>query len=110
MIQRCGRAQGTVEFLILMIILIGALIAMQSYIKRGLQGRWKASLDDVGDQYDPAAVNSFMNYSLIVQSNSVVRATPAIDPVTSLQGFITNRVDLTNSVETKQGYMTVAPP
>ncbi len=108
MIRKC-RAQGTFEFAILAIIIIGALVASQQYIKRAFQGRWKATMDDFGDQYDPAAVNSFINYSLTAQSNTSVTAYPTTD-AGGQQGFTTNRQDITSSTETKQGYTTVAPP
>lgn len=109
MIRRM-RAQSTVEYAFLFIIMAGALIAMQIYIKRGFQGRWKSSVDDIGEQYDPGAVNSWVNYSMISQSNSAVTAVPAMDPVTGQLGYFTNRVDTTISNETKQGYTTIAPP
>jgi hypothetical protein len=106
--MRKYKAQSTAEYAILIIIMIGALVAVQIYVKRGFQGRWKASVDDFGDQYDPAGVNSFINYSTLAQSNSVVIASPALDE-SGVSGFTTNRIDTTNSVETKQGYTTVGP-
>ena len=43
------QAQSTLEYIVLIVILIGVLITMQNYIKRGFQGRWKASVDEIGD-------------------------------------------------------------
>lgn len=45
------KAQSTLEYAILVVIIIGVLLAMQVYIKRGLQGRLKSSTDDIGEQY-----------------------------------------------------------
>jgi len=99
-IRRMG--QSTLETAILVTIIIGAFLAMQQYLKRGFQGRWKSTMDDFGDQYDPRLINSQVNYTLVSNSDTVVQAVPAIDPVTGASGFTTNRTDVTNSVENKQ--------
>lgn len=45
------------EYAILIAVVIGALIGMQTYVKRGLQGRLKAASDDVGTQFEPGTTN-----------------------------------------------------
>jgi len=45
------KGQSTLEYVILIIIIMGALMSIQVYIKRGLQGRMKQATDDIGDQY-----------------------------------------------------------
>ena len=47
------QAQITMESAAILIIAMAALLVMGVYVKRGIQGRWKASIDEVGDQYDP---------------------------------------------------------
>ena len=47
------KGQSTLEYAILIIIIIGALLSIQFYIKRGLQGRLRSASDDIGDQYSP---------------------------------------------------------
>lgn len=47
------KGQSTLEYAILVIIIIGALLAIQVYIKRGVQGRLKSATDDIGDQFSP---------------------------------------------------------
>jgi Flp pilus assembly pilin Flp len=50
------RAQTAVEYAILACIIIGALIGMQMYIKRGIQGKIKAGAEQVGSvSYSPGA-------------------------------------------------------
>jgi hypothetical protein len=51
------KGQSTLEYAILIIIVIGALLSIQVYIKRGVQGRLKSSTDDIGDQYSPGNTN-----------------------------------------------------
>jgi hypothetical protein len=45
------------EYAILIIIIIGALLSIQIYIKRGVQGRLKSATDDIGDQFSPGNTN-----------------------------------------------------
>jgi hypothetical protein len=47
------KGQSTLEYAILVIIIIGALLTIQVYIKRGIQGRLKGAADDIGDQFSP---------------------------------------------------------
>ena len=51
------RGQSTLEYAILIIIIIGALLSVQVYIKRSVQGRLKSAADDIGDQYSDGNVN-----------------------------------------------------
>lgn len=43
------KGQNTAEYAILIAVVIGAIIAMQLYVKRGLQGKVRAVTDHVGD-------------------------------------------------------------
>ncbi len=65
MLRKMKKGQSTMEYAIILIIVIGALLASQQYFKRGIQGRWKASIDDLADQYDPQATNSTLHHTLL---------------------------------------------
>ena len=52
------KGQSTMEYAILIIIIIGALLSIQVYIKRGVQGRLKSAADDIGEQFSPGNTNS----------------------------------------------------
>lgn len=54
------KGQSTLEYAILIIIIIGALLSIQVYIKRGVQGRLKSATDDIGDQFSPGNTNVVM--------------------------------------------------
>ena len=45
------RGQSTLEYAILFSAMIVTAVVMQPYLKRAIQGRWKASADQVGDQF-----------------------------------------------------------
>ena len=89
----------------ILIIILGGLVAMKDYIKRGIQGRWKSATDQMGDQYDPQSVNSDILYSTQVNGQSQVIVNPGS---TTVDGYVmpgqwTGRTDWTNTVETKTG-------
>jgi len=54
---RKKKAQSTLEYAVLIIIVIGALLSIQTYIKRGVQGRLKSATDDIGDQFSVGNTN-----------------------------------------------------
>jgi hypothetical protein len=62
------RGQSTLEYAILIVIIIGALLSIQVYIKRGLQGRLKSATDDIGDQFSPGNTNVLMTVNTFSQS------------------------------------------
>ena len=51
------RGQSTLEYAVLIVVIIGALLTIQTYIKRGVQGRLKSASDDIGDQYSDGNQN-----------------------------------------------------
>ena len=55
--KRKARGQSTLEYAVLIVIVIGALLSIQVYIKRGIQGRLKSAADDIGDQYSVGNTN-----------------------------------------------------
>src|SRR3989338_7669597 len=61
------RAQSTLEYAILIGVIVAGLIAMQVYLKRGFQGKLRESADSMGEQFSPGqttynyTTNSFTN-------------------------------------------------
>ena len=60
------RGQSTLEYAVLVIVIIGALLSIQVYIKRGVQGRFKQAADDIGEQFSPG--NTRVNKTHTVNS------------------------------------------
>ena len=52
------RGQSTLEYAVLIVVIIGALLTLQVYIKRGVQGRFRSAADDIGDQYSDGNTNA----------------------------------------------------
>ena len=93
------RGQSTLEYAMLIIIIIAALITIQVYIKRGVQGGIKKSADDIGDQFSPGNTNVIVAEK--VSSKQKQTFGLADDGVTAAQGVSrTELVDpeVTNSI------------
>ena len=71
------RAQSTLEYAIVVVVIVAALLSINAYIKRGVQGKLRASTDEIGDQFSPGM--SVANYKVISHSKSTdkVEATGA---------------------------------
>ncbi len=100
------RGQSTLEYAVLTVIIIGALLSIQFYIKRGVQGRLKSSADDIGDQYSVGNTNVYKS----TNTSSTTHDTFGVDG----QGVskteltvpeITNTLEKSVIVNTAQEYM-----
>ncbi len=79
--------QSSMEWVALLTIVIAALLAMQAYFKRGIQGRIRSSVDSVGEQYDPVTtetditqrVQGVTNTTVFIQNIGGNRETVRVD-------------------------------
>jgi hypothetical protein len=102
------KAQSLLEYSVLMIIIVAAFLTMQVYIKRGVQGRWKQAVDDMGEQYDARGYNGLVRYTLNTTAESRLYLVPVIN-MTGTNGFVTYRNDTSLSIETKTGNSHLDP-
>ena len=72
--KRRQKGQSTLEYAILIIIIIGALLSIQVYIKRGIQGRLKSATDDIGDQFKVGGTNVVTTMSTRTKSDDTFKA------------------------------------
>lgn len=98
------KGQLAVEYVVILIIVMGALLAMQMYFKRGIQGRVKSSVDSVGEQYDPLTTEADVTQR--VSGETVTTITVQDTGV----GRQTMRSDTSVLTETKQGFTRVDAP
>lgn len=56
------RGQSTLEYALIIAVVIAGLLMMQYYVKRGYSGKLRSSADDMGEQFDPATYRA--NYSI----------------------------------------------
>ena len=69
-------AQLAVEYAMVIAILVGALLAMQIYLKRSIQGNLRGSADEIGGQFSPHTMQSDIIQRF--ESNSIVTADPVL--------------------------------
>jgi len=74
------RGQSTLEYAVLIAVVVGALLAIQVYVKRGVQGRFKQAADDIGEQFSPGY--SGYNYTTTSLSSSHEESTSALQNAT----------------------------
>lgn len=53
-INKHKKAQSTAEYVIVLALVVGAVVAMQTFVKRGLQGRLKDATNYTGDAQSSA--------------------------------------------------------
>lgn len=70
-VKNSKKGQSILEYAILIVVVVGALIAMQWYMKGGYQGRIRSASDDLGEQYSPTRVIS----NITTNSTSVTNET-----------------------------------
>jgi Flp pilus assembly pilin Flp len=95
------KAQSAVEYAVLITILLGAFLAIGTYFKRGVQGRWKMSVDELGDQYDPRYAITNIQHTLVSEAVTSVMA------MNQPTGWWTKRIDMSNAIDTKTGSTTI---
>jgi len=66
------KAQQTFEYALLVAIVAGAVLGMQAYMKRGLQGRLKEIIDPLGEDYDPENTTTWTtrHYDVTVEAKN----------------------------------------
>ena len=101
------KGQSVFEMSLLLVLIAVALIAMQAYLKRGIQGRLRGNADNIGEQYDPARTTS--DFLINHVSNTTTTTMSADEQDT--QRLLTNVVSQTHyDNTTRNGYEYVGAP
>ena len=87
--QRKG--QSTLEFAVLIAVVVSAVIAMQIYMKRGVSGKLKSGVDEIGEQYDPIAFSSNYTSTSYSKRQDTVNATTRVTKSELLADEISNK-------------------
>jgi uncharacterized protein (UPF0333 family) len=54
------KAQSTLEYAIIIAVIVGALFAIQIYMKRGMQGKLRESTDSIGEQFEAGMTSNLV--------------------------------------------------
>jgi hypothetical protein len=112
------KGQSTAEYAIVIALVIGALLGMQKYVKRGLQGRVKDALDDfVMDTTHTGKIGTTetdVNYSFTVATDAQYGANTATTPylknkevTTTIGDGTTETEELTSEKKSKRDSTTI---
>ena len=93
--KKVNKAQATLEYVAVIVLVAGALIVMQIYLKRGAQGKLRESTDQIGEQFD---VNHTSGWRQTIRSGVTVQ---------TVTGGVTTS-NTTSDTTTDSGNETVA--
>ena len=91
------KAQSTLEYAILIGVLVAALIAMQVYLKRGYQGKLREGADQMCEQFSPQ--HTKYHY----QTNSLTNSTEELYDQYDANKAATTRTDIRCQTTSKSG-------
>ena len=83
-INQKPKAQSTLEYAMVVACIAAALIAMQIYIKRSIQGKIRDSADEIGEQYSAKTTTSDLTQTITNPNPVTITGTPRFvtDPST----------------------------
>jgi Flp pilus assembly pilin Flp len=96
------KAQSTIEYTVLITAIVAALVTMQIYVKRGLQGRMRQNADSIGEQYAPGNTTSDMTVSFSSESITTTTTEEADGETVT-----TTTVDTPLETQSRTGFETV---
>lgn len=98
------RAQGMLEYSMVIACVVAALLTMQYYIKRAIQGRVRESADTIGEQYAPRYMDS--QITITQTGNTTIKAEAVVDPKDPMK-FGLKTTATTDETTTRTGYENV---
>lgn len=105
-----SKAQSTIEYLMVSVLIVAALYVMSIYIKRSIQGRLKEAADQVGEQYSAnnttSSMTTYINNPNPITVNSTVRFIQITNPVT---GVLENR-EITETTRHEETFIQLCDP
>lgn len=65
------KGQSTLEYALIIAVVVAGLLLMQHYVRRGFAGRLKQASDDMGEQYDPTAYSGNFTINQTSQTRQI---------------------------------------
>jgi Flp pilus assembly pilin Flp len=81
---RDRRGQTFLEYAVIIACVVAALLSMQVYIKRAIQGGLRSAINEVGEQYEPRKTTGDMATTLNSHIISKVETRDAVEAATEL--------------------------
>lgn len=99
---RKRKGQSTLEYAVIIAVVVAALIAMQAYFKRGVQGKIKQASDDIGEQFSPGRTTANTVTTSNVSSTENVSVSGGLPTTTTSSNQTQNRTH-SESVDDEKG-------
>ena len=96
------KGQSALEYTVVIVIAVAALLAMQVYIKRAFQGKLRQAADEVGGQYAPKATTS----DITIKMESTIKTNTETKKVGG-EYVTTTTTNVESQTDTRKGYETV---
>lgn len=99
--------QTTIEYALVTICILGALLAIDRYGRRALQGRLRSSFDQIGEQYDPGRTtsNTIATMTRDITTTVHVHEPLTVDGRAGYGGLIVEEIN--DDTNTRSGFETV---
>lgn len=92
------------EYAMVIACIAAALLTMQHYIKRSIQGRVRESADTIGEQYAPGHMESYI--TITQTGKTTITAEQVVDPLNAGK-FGLKTTSKTDETTTRAGYENV---
>lgn len=100
------KGQSTLEYAMIIVFVVAALLAIQIYMKRGVQGKLRESADQVGEQFD--AGNTSVTSNMTRTSKTIQEVTGGVTTVYTGGGPAGGEAKGTQEAIAQKGQETVA--
>jgi len=81
------RAQGMLEYAVLIAIIVAVIVGMQVYVKRALQGKFKQTADQMGEQFTTNPTKAYT-----IKTTSISARKETAEPTTGTKSEIAESV------------------
>ncbi|MBN2097054.1 MAG: hypothetical protein JW714_01095 [Candidatus Omnitrophica bacterium] len=103
-----NKGQSSLEFALVLICIVGALIAMRIYVVRALQGRFRQAADQIGEQYELGHTHGTLTTTINKQVRNEVESHVEIGSREGLHGYASrSREFIEHDDTTRTGTETV---
>lgn len=99
--------QSVLEYAIVIGAVVIALLVMQAYVRRSLQGKFKVIADDLGQQYNPYNTTSDMNITFESDTQTQTWTNVTTDDAGKEKRETITNTTIYNDTQTRQGSETV---